>query len=107
MKTKIHPKYNEEAIVTCACGNTFKTGSTEEKLEVEICSMCHPFYTGKSKLVDTAGVVDKFKSKLDRAKTLKEGHAKVKEARAKRAEEKAAAEEAEEAKTNKKKSADS
>jgi large subunit ribosomal protein L31 len=60
MKQKIHPKY-EECIVTCACGNTFKTRSTKAKLHVEICSACHPFFTGKQKIVDTAGRVEKFR----------------------------------------------
>lgn len=59
MKEKIHPKY-EIATVTCACGNTFQTRSTLKNIKVEICSNCHPFYTGKQKLVDTAGRVDKF-----------------------------------------------
>lgn len=63
MKANIHPSY-KEITVTCSCGNTFKTGSTmDENLQVEICSACHPFYTGKQKLVDTAGRVDKFKQK--------------------------------------------
>ncbi|MCL6465844.1 MAG: 50S ribosomal protein L31 [candidate division WOR-3 bacterium] len=60
MKPKIHPKYGE-CIVTCACGNTFKTRSTKSKLHVEICSACHPFFTGKQKIVDTAGRVEKFR----------------------------------------------
>lgn len=59
MKEGIHPKYGE-AVVTCACGNTFVTGSTKKELRVEICSKCHPFFTGKQKLVDTGGRVDKF-----------------------------------------------
>ena len=60
MKQEIHPNYNEIA-VTCACGNTFKTRSTlGEELHIEICSECHPFFTGKQKLVDTAGRVDRF-----------------------------------------------
>jgi len=60
MRQKIHPKYGE-CIVTCACGNTFKTRSTKAKLHVEICSACHPFFTGKQKIVDTAGRVEKFR----------------------------------------------
>lgn len=63
MKKGIHPKY-EEAVVQCACGETFKTGSTKKFLRVEICSKCHPFFTGKQKLVDTAGRVEKFKKKF-------------------------------------------
>ena len=63
MKVKIHPKWFE-ATVVCACGNTFKTGSTVEKLHVEICSACHPFFTGKQKFVDTAGRVERFSKKF-------------------------------------------
>lgn len=62
MKPGIHPKYKETTI-TCACGNTFVTRSTSENIHVEICSACHPFFTGKQKLVDSAGRVDKFLSK--------------------------------------------
>lgn len=63
MKSGIHPQYNEEITVTCACGNTFKTGSTVDSLTVEICSACHPFWTGDQKFVDIEGRVDKFKKK--------------------------------------------
>lgn len=59
MKQGIHPEY-KEAKVTCACGNTFVTRSTKEEIRVEICSACHPFYTGKQKIVDTEGRVEKF-----------------------------------------------
>ncbi len=62
MKAKIHPDY-VKAKVSCACGNTFETGSTKKDLKVEICSSCHPFYTGKQKLVDSGGRVEKFKRK--------------------------------------------
>jgi len=62
MKKGIHPEY-KEAVVTCGCGETFKTRSTKAKITVEICSKCHPFYTGKQKLVDTAGRVEKFQRK--------------------------------------------
>ena len=61
MKKKIHPQYYSEAKVKCACGHTFTTGSTVKNIEVEICGNCHPFYTGKEKLIDTAGRVDRFK----------------------------------------------
>jgi len=64
MKKGIHPKY-ELVTVTCACGNTFQTRSTKDKLQVEICNVCHPFYTGKQKIVDTAGRVEKFNKKYD------------------------------------------
>jgi large subunit ribosomal protein L31 len=59
MKKDIHPKYHK-VTVTCACGNSFETKSTKEKLTVDICSACHPFYTGKQKILDTAGRVEKF-----------------------------------------------
>lgn len=62
MKKDLHPNYYE-ATVTCACGNTFKTGSTKEDLKVEICSACHPFYTGKQKFVERGGRVERFKKK--------------------------------------------
>lgn len=64
MKTDIHPSYHESITVTCACGNTFTVGSTSPEISVEVCSNCHPFYTGKSKLVDAAGRVDKFQQRL-------------------------------------------
>jgi large subunit ribosomal protein L31 len=62
MKKDIHPEY-KEATVTCGCGNSFKTRSTRDKIAVEVCSNCHPFYTGKQKFVDTAGMVEKFQRK--------------------------------------------
>ncbi len=63
MKAKIHPKYFE-CTVTCGCGATFTTGATREKITVEICSSCHPFFTGTQKFVDTAGRVEKFQKKF-------------------------------------------
>lgn len=63
MKEKIHPNYFHEAVVTCVCGNTFKTGSTQKEIRVDICSNCHPFYTGKQKLIDTEGRIDRFRKK--------------------------------------------
>ncbi len=62
MQEGIHPNYGK-AVVKCACGETFETGSTKKELRVEVCSQCHPFFTGKQKLVDTGGRVDKFKKK--------------------------------------------
>ena len=62
MKEGIHPEY-KKAVVRCACGETFETGSVKEELRVEICSKCHPFFTGRQKFVDTGGRVDKFKKK--------------------------------------------
>jgi large subunit ribosomal protein L31 len=67
MKKDIHPEY-QEAIVTCACGNTFKTRSTKKEIRVEICSQCHPFFTGKQKFVDSAGRVEKFRKKYGETK---------------------------------------
>ncbi|PJA27253.1 MAG: 50S ribosomal protein L31 [candidate division Zixibacteria bacterium CG_4_9_14_3_um_filter_46_8] len=65
MKEKIHPKYSEVTVV-CACGNKFKTRSTVKEIKVDICSECHPFFTGKQKLVDTAGRVERFKRKYEK-----------------------------------------
>lgn len=64
MKQGIHPVY-EEATITCACGEVIKTRSTRKDIRVEICSKCHPFYTGKQKLVDTGGRVDRFKKRFN------------------------------------------
>ena len=87
MKKDIHPKYNKNVTVTCACGNKFVTGSTVEVIHVEICHKCHPFWTGAQKFVDTEGRVDKFKkkqqiakkAKKERIKKLKEKLAKEKQ----------------------------
>ncbi len=68
MKSDIHPAYHPNAVIKCACGATYRIGSTKEKLEVEICSACHPFYTGAAKIVDTAGRVEKFKRRLAKKK---------------------------------------
>lgn len=65
VKAGIHPKYNELE-VKCACGNTFKTRSTSKEISVEICSNCHPFFTGKQKLIDTAGRVERFRQKYSK-----------------------------------------
>jgi large subunit ribosomal protein L31 len=67
MKTEIHPEY-QLAAVTCACGNTFETRSTQAEIHVEICSNCHPFYTGKQKLMDTGGRVERFQRRVARAR---------------------------------------
>ena len=61
MKSKIHPRYYNEAQVRCACGNTFTTGSTKESIQVETCNQCHPFYTGEQRIVDTEGRVERLK----------------------------------------------
>lgn len=75
MKTDTHPKYFDEAKVVCACGNTFNLGSTREKIEVEICSACHPFFTGNDKVLDTAGRVEKFKNRAAKTTTTKKSKA--------------------------------
>ncbi len=64
MKKDVHPPYFPHAKVTCACGNIFSVGATKEKIEIEICSKCHPFYTGQEKIVDTAGRVERFRKKI-------------------------------------------
>jgi large subunit ribosomal protein L31 len=61
MRPKIHPEYYTDAKVICSCGNTFTTGSTKKTLRAELCSKCHPFFTGEQKIVDTAGRVERFK----------------------------------------------
>lgn len=81
MKANIHPAWNPNAKVTCACGNTFVTGSTLPAIRVELCSACHPFYTGKQKFVDTLGQVDKFVKKTETAKVKLAERAKILEAR--------------------------
>ncbi len=79
MKKDIHPKYFEKAKVTCACGNSFTVGSTVPEIAVEICSKCHPFYTGREQLIDTAVRVEKFKARREKAeakpKTVKKARA--------------------------------
>ena len=62
MKTGIHPTYHQDATITCTCGNVIKVGSTKESYSTELCSKCHPFYTGKKKTVDTAGRIEKFEA---------------------------------------------
>ncbi len=70
MKKDIHPQYYPKAKVKCACGATFTVGSTKPEIQIEICSQCHPFYTGKEKLIDTAGRVEKFKARRVKASTI-------------------------------------
>jgi large subunit ribosomal protein L31 len=69
MKKGVHPDY-QETVVVCACGNTFKTRSTKKEIRVEICSQCHPFFTGKQKLIDSAGRVEKFRKNTERRKII-------------------------------------
>ncbi len=78
MKKDIHPTYYPETEIKCACGQVFKIGSTKTNLKVEICSHCHPFYTGKKELVDIAGRAEKFKNRLAKAKDQKKSKDKNK-----------------------------
>ncbi|PJE59615.1 MAG: 50S ribosomal protein L31, partial [Candidatus Portnoybacteria bacterium CG10_big_fil_rev_8_21_14_0_10_44_7] len=73
MKKDIHPQYYPKVKARCACGAVFEVGSTKENLEVEVCSACHPFYTGKGKLVDTTGRVDRFKKLVAKKEQVAKG----------------------------------
>ncbi len=84
MKQGIHPHYTDAATITCACGAVFETGSTTTVMKIEICSKCHPFYTGKKKFIDAGGRVDRFKKLTDRAKAAKETHTTIKMEKAKK-----------------------
>lgn len=68
MKQGIHPTYHENAVISCACGATYETGSTVKELSIEICGSCHPFYTGKKKYIDSTGRVERFKQLSEKAK---------------------------------------
>ncbi len=81
MKANIHPTWFPEAKVVCACGNTFITGSTQAAIRVELCSACHPFFTGQQKFVDTLGQVDRFIKKTETSKVKQEERKKILEAR--------------------------
>lgn len=72
MKVDIHPTYYPNAAITCSCGNVIKVGSTRENYTTELCSKCHPFYTGRQKTVDTAGRIEKFQSKIKMAEASQE-----------------------------------
>ena len=78
MKKNIHPKYNDQCKVKCVCGNTFTVGSTKDNLDIEVCSECHPFFSGKEKLIDTEGRVKKFQSRVTKSTSLKDKVAKKK-----------------------------
>ena len=80
MKTQIHPKWYSDAKVTCSCGATFSTGSTVPTIAVEVCSNCHPLFTGQQKFVDTAGRVDKFNQRVAQAQ-VKQAEAKARKAK--------------------------
>lgn len=73
MKKNIHPQYNKQAKASCVCGFSMITGSTKDEIKIELCSACHPFYTGKQKLVDSANRVGKFNTKLEKKDTAKIG----------------------------------
>lgn len=77
MKTNLHPQWYNDATVGCACGNTFTTGSTLPKIRVEICNLCHPFFTGAQKFVDTLGQVDRFVKKVEISKIKQEEREKI------------------------------
>lgn len=81
MKKEIHPEYYPKAKVACACGTTFTTGSTLKELKVELCSACHPFYTGKQKLVDAARRVEKFQERTAKTAATTRGGKKAKVAK--------------------------
>lgn len=72
MKKKIHPKYYSKIVAKCSCGGEFLVGSTKEEIKTEICSSCHPYYTGKQKLVDSAGRVEKFRAAQEKAQKARE-----------------------------------
>lgn len=81
MKKGIHPQIYSDAVITCACGNSFTTISTKKDIQVEICSACHPFYTGQKRYIDTEGQIDKFAKKL---KIAQDSGAAVKSAKVKK-----------------------
>ncbi|MBM4462485.1 MAG: 50S ribosomal protein L31 [Chloroflexi bacterium] len=66
MKDKIHPKYYSNAKINCACGNSFITGATKKEIRVEVCSKCHPFFSGEQRIVDTAGRVERFRRRYEK-----------------------------------------
>ncbi len=106
MKKDIHPDYNEATKVICACGYEFETGSTKKEIKTELCSMCHPFYTGKQNLVDSARRVEKFQNKLKASANVAKGKKGKKVKRAEQAKvnaDKKAEKEKEEAKKENKK----
>ncbi len=78
MKTNLHPQWHDNAVVTCACGNTFTTGSTQTAIQVDICSHCHPLFTGEAKLIDTVGRIERFEKLRQQAQTSSSKKAKPK-----------------------------
>lgn len=98
MKTDIHPAYFEQTTITCSCGAVLTVGSAEKNLQTEICSQCHPFYTGKKKVIDSTGRVDRFKKMSERAEAKK---AKAKKTKAEKTERKKQREEVQSAEETK------
>ncbi len=88
MKKNIHPKYNSKIKASCACGFSIETGSVDSEIKTELCSACHPFYTGKQKLVDTANRVGKFQAKLEKKDSAKKGKTAKRVAKSKKQSEK-------------------
>lgn len=86
MKKDIHPTYNTKTTITCSCGATFETGATKEKLSVETCSQCHPAYTGKKKIVDSTGRVERFKNLAAKSQKTQKSRKNVKDKEAKKEE---------------------
>jgi large subunit ribosomal protein L31 len=84
VKQGIHPQYHADAKVVCACGNTWTTGSTQAELRTDICSQCHPFFTGQQRIIDTGGQVERFTTRLETAERLRQVEAKRAKARAER-----------------------
>jgi len=84
MKKDLHPQYFPKSKVTCVCGNSFTVGSTVPEISVEICSKCHPFYTGREQLIDTAGRVEKFRARREKAKTSPKATKKARTAKNKK-----------------------
>lgn len=76
MKKDIHPTYYKNAAIRCSCGNIIRTGATKSEMTVEICGACHPFYTGKARIVDAVGRVEKFKKRLAKKEKVKKGKKK-------------------------------
>lgn len=74
MKKNIHPQYYDKATIYCGCGNVIRTGAIKPEMTVEICSACHPFYTGKEKIIDTAGRVEKFRKRMAKKQETKKRH---------------------------------
>ena len=89
MKKGIHPTYYEDATVVCACGNTWTTGSTQKEIRTDVCSQCHPFFTGQQRIVDTAGQVERFTKRFETTQKLREQDKVRAKARAERERERA------------------